>query len=98
MSKKRGSDLTLDGKPFALKRMGTVAQSIPVVLDKLQTGSFLSSRELAHRLGCTANAIHAIHQQASGSLSAYYIDAGYRLLWGSKNSIREAEAILASHD
>ncbi len=92
--KRKGSEFTLDGKPFALARTGSVAASAAKVLDRLPEGSLLTSRELAHQLGCTTGALSFARE----GLTAYHVDIGNKRLWGSKLSIHNVEALLASDD
>ena len=87
-------DFTVDGKPFHGLRLAKTEDALKAILTALPAGSFLSTQELARRLGVNDSSV----LRARDRLQGFTVAIGGKRLLGSKKSIREAEGILASHD
>ena len=84
---------TLNGKPVALKRRGSIAGAITKLLDKLPEGSLLTRREVAERVGCAQGSM-----PVAADLRGYAITVGSQVFWGSKRTIQQAEDAIGDND
>lgn len=88
------SKFTVDGVDFSPLRMIRAEVAIRKLLDKLPAGSLLSTPELVARTGFAASSVRQVANVLPGY--SFPVSANKRL-WGSKNTIKQAEEALANH-
>lgn len=84
---------TLGGKPLNLNSAGGSLKAIPRHLDRLARGTLLTTKELSLAVGLSSSAV----LQTAAKLQDYCIRFANARLWGSKQTIRDAEAELGDN-
>lgn len=87
------SSFTLDGKAVNAKAFGSQTEAVLRYLDKLPSGTLLSTRELCNALGCSPGFVKRI-EKFKGNVTRY----GCSFVWGSRATIVRLEKEIANHD